>query len=92
MDKNSALKGKIMKGKHTKAKALEDDSDDEGLGDAKKSLNKVKKLVGDDDEKPKKKKKKSKKAPAPEEDEEEPAAEESVKTVTKKATKPTSSV
>jgi hypothetical protein len=83
MDKNSALKGKIMKGKKTKA-SLDDDSDEEtGLGDAKKSLKAVKKLIGDDDEKPKKKKKKAKKAAA--DDEEEPAADADVKTVTKKA-------
>lgn len=70
-----------------------DDSDDEtGLGDAKKSLNKVKKLVGDDDEKPKKKKSKKAAAAHPDEEEDEPVADENVKTVTKKATKSTSSV
>jgi len=90
MDKNSALKGKIMKGKRTKERLLDDSDDETGLGDAKKSLNKVKKLVGDDDEKPKKKKK-SKKAPVPDDDDE-PDADEGVKTATKKAQKPTSSV
>jgi hypothetical protein len=87
MDKNSVLKGKIIKGKKLKA-SLDDDSD-EDLGDAKKSLKAVKKLIGDDDEKPKKKKKKGKKAAALDADEEEePAGGADVKTATKKASKP----
>ena len=87
------MKGKIMKGKKIKERLLDDSDDETGLGDAKKSLNKVKKLVGDDDEEKPKKKKKAKKAKAAApDDEEEPAADEGVKTVTKKANKPTSSV
>jgi hypothetical protein len=84
MNTSASLKGKIKKATKQKEK-LEDDSDDDKgtVSDAKKSLKKVKKLIGEDDEP--KKKKKSKKG---KDDEEEPEGEEKVKTVTKSAAKP----